>query len=116
MKKRVKGRVLSREKAPRKALLRSLARQLFLKEKIKTTEGKAKEVARFIEKKITKAKQPSLANQRELLKDFSPVIVKKILAEMGERFKERKGGYTRIIKIGPRKSDGARMALIEIIK
>lgn len=115
MKKRVKGRILSREKDQRRALLRSLARQLLLKEKIKTTESKAKEVASFVEKKITKSKLQNLSARRELLKDFSPEIVKKMMTEIAERFKERKGGYTRIIKIGPRKSDGAKMALIEII-
>ena len=116
MKKRKKGRKFSRKTKQRRALLRSLARELFLKEKIKTTEAKAKELSSFAEKQITKAKKANLAARRLLAKNFSPEIVKKIVEEIAPRYKERKGGYTRIIKLGPRKSDGARMAIIELVK
>lgn len=116
MKKRSKKRKLSREKDQRKSLLRSLAREFFLKEKIKTTEAKAKEVLIFIEKQITKAKKADLASQRLLARYFSPKIVKKIVDEIAPRYKERKGGYTRIVKLGPRKSDGAKMAIIQLLK
>jgi len=116
MRKLKKGRKLSRKRKQRKALLRSLARALFLKEKIKTTEAKAKEVRPFAEKLITKAKKGDLSSRRILLRYFSKDLVKKLVDEIGPRYKERKGGYTRIIKLGPRQSDGARMAIIELVK
>ena len=116
MKKRKGGRKLSRKTDQRKSLLKSVAREFFLKEKIKTTEAKAKEARGFIEKKISRAKIGDLNCRRRLSKDFSPPIVKKLVEEIAPRYKERKGGYTRIIKLGPRKSDGARMAIIELVK
>jgi len=87
-----------------------------LKEKIKTTEAKAKEVQRIVEKFITWAKKGDLASKRLLARFFSLEVVKKLIDEIGPRYKERKGGYTRIIKLGARKTDGARMAIIELIK
>lgn len=116
MKKGKKGRKLSRGKDQRKALLKSLARALFLHEKIKTTEAKAKEVSQFAQKCITKAKKGDLANRRHLARFFSKNIVKKLVDDIGKRYKERPGGYVRIIKLGPRKSDGAEMAIIELVK
>jgi len=116
MKKRKKGRKLSRTSDQRKALLRSLARELFLREKIKTTEAKAKEVRSFAEKQITRARKGDISSRRLLSKHFSSLIVKKLIDEIGKEYKERKGGYTRVIKLGPRKSDGAKMAIIELIK
>lgn len=115
MKKRKKGRKFNRERNQRKALLKSLASNLFLKEKIKITEAKAKELSPLAEKYITKAKKINLATRRLLLKTLSPKVVKKLEEEIGPRYKERKGGYTRIIKMGPRKSDGAKMVIIELI-
>jgi len=122
MRKRKRGRRLSRKRDQRKALLKSLASSLILNEKIKTTEAKAKELRPFVEKFITRGKklilhpQEGLASRRFLAKFFSPQIVKKLIDEIGPRYKERKGGYTRIIKLGPRKSDGAKMAIIELVK
>ena len=116
MRKRKRGRKLSRKKDQRKALLKALAVAFFLKEKIKTTEAKAKEIRPFVEKFITKAKKGDLASRRLLMRFFSPKIVKKLIDEIAPRYKERGGGYTRIIKLGPRKSDGARMAIIELVK
>lgn len=116
MHKRIKGRKLSREKNQRKALLKGLASALFLNEKIKTTEAKAREIAGFAEKKITLAKVGLLHSQRLLMKDFSPKIVKKMVKDIAPRYKERKGGYTRITKLGQRKNDGAKMAIIELLK
>ena len=115
MKKLKKGRKLSRERSQRKALLKSLARSLFFKEKIKTTEAKAKEVSRFAEKCITRSKKGDLASRRILARYFSKDLVKKLVEKIGTKYKERKGGYTRIIKLGPRKSDGAKMAIIELV-
>ena len=116
MRKRKKGRKLSRKRNQRKALLRLLASALLLKEKIKTTEAKAKELSRFVEKFITRAKKGDLSSRRLLLQNFSSKIVKKLVEEIGPRYRERKGGYTRIIKLGPRKSDGAKMTIIELVK
>jgi large subunit ribosomal protein L17 len=116
MRKRKKGRKLSRKRDQRKALLRSLARELFLKEKIKTTEAKAKEVSGFAEKQITRAKKGNLFSRKLLARRFSPKVVKKLVDEIAPKYKERKGGYTRVVKLGPRKSDGAKMAIIELVK
>ena len=116
MRKGKKGRKLSRKRNQRRALLRELCRALLLNEKIKTTEAKAKEVSPFVQKFITKAKKKNLAATRELLKFFSKKVVKKLVNEIAPRYKERKGGYTRIIRLGPRKSDGAKMAIIELVK
>jgi len=111
-----KKRKFSRKRDQRKALLKSLARELFLKEKIKTTLAKAKEVSIFGEKEINKAKIGGLNSRRFLAKKFSPEVVKKLIDEIGPRYRERKGGYIRIIKLGLRKSDGAKMAIIELVK
>jgi len=116
VKKRKKSRKLSRKRNQRKALLRNLARELFLKEKIRLTETKAKEVSIFAEKQIQKAKISSLHSKKLLAGKFSPEIVKKLVNEIAPRYKERKGGYTRIIKLGQRKTDGAKMAIIELVK
>lgn len=116
MKKRKQGRKLSRKRDQRKALLKSLAANLILKERIKTTEAKAKEVSGFIEKLITKAKKPNVASIRFLARFFTSDVVKKLVNGIASRYKERKGGYTRIIKLGPRKSDGAKIVIIELIK
>lgn len=115
MRKRKKGKKLSRKRDQRRALLKSLASSLLLKEKIKTTEAKAKALRSFIERKINRAKIGDLASRRLLARYFSPKIVKK-LGELALRYKERQGGYTRIIKLGPRKSNGAEMAIIELVK
>ena len=98
MRKRKKGRKLSRKRDQRKALLRSLVQNLILKEKIKTTEAKAKELVPFAEKQITKAKTGNLAVRRQLARYFSQKIIKKLVEEIAPRYQERKGGYTRIIK------------------
>lgn len=114
MRKRAKGRKFNREKDQRRALLKSLARSFALKKKIKTTLAKAKELRPFIEKLITRAKKGDLASRRRLTKVLSAEAAKKIIKETAPLFKGRKGGYTRIVKLGPRKSDGAEMAVIEL--
>lgn len=116
MRKRKKGRKLSRERDQRRALLKALVSSLFLNEKIKTTEAKAKEISKFTEKSITRSKLGNLAARRYLLRFFSPKIVKKLVEEIAPRYKARAGGYTRIIKLGPRKGDGAKMAIIGLVK
>ena len=116
MRKRKIGRKLNRKKDQRKALLKSLAVALLIKGKIKTTEAKAREVSYFVEKLITRAKIDNFSSIRILSRFFSPKIVKKIIKEIAPKYKERKGGYTRIIKLGYRKLDGAKMVIIELVK
>ena len=116
MRKGRRGRKLSRKRDQRKALIRGLANALFSKEKIKTTEAKAKVAARFAEKQITLAKEGTLASRRLLAKSFSIKIINKLYNEIAPKYKERKGGYTRIIKLGQRQSDSAKMVIIELVK
>jgi len=116
MRKKKQGRKFHRTTAPRKALLKGLSRELFLKEKIKTTEPKAKELKRVAEKFITRAKKGDLAARRLLARHFSDVVVKKLVDDIAPRYKSRPGGYTRIIKLNIRKSDGASMVIIELVK
>lgn len=97
-------------------LLSTLASQLFVHEAIDTTEAKAKLLRPYAEKLITKAKKGDLAARREVLKDLPDRdIVARLFHEIGPRFSEREGGYTRILKLGPRKGDGAPMARIELV-
>jgi len=116
MRKKNKGRKLSRKIGPRKALLRVLVNNFLLHEKIKTTEARAKELRSVAEKMITKAKNVNLANRRILAQDLTPKMTKKIIDQIAPRYIGRQGGYTRIIKLGPRNSDGAKMAIIELVK
>ena len=115
MKKLKSGRKFSRKKSQREALKKSLARSLFLHGKMKTTEAKAKEISSYAQKMITKGKKNDISSRRILAKYFSKDLVKKLVDEIAPKYKERKGGYVRIIKLGPRKSDGAKMAIIELI-
>lgn len=116
MRKRNKGKILSRPKNQRKALLNSLATSLFLHGKIKTTEAKAKELRIVAEKFITIAKKNRMSDKRLIARNLSPQIVKKVVDEIAPAYSARQGGYTRIIKLGNRKSDSAKMAIIELVK
>ncbi|MBI4592181.1 50S ribosomal protein L17 [Candidatus Uhrbacteria bacterium] len=116
MRHRKKGVILGREKAPREALLRNLAASVILYEKVTTTEAKAKAVKPFVEKAITSGKTPTLASRRKLIGFFfTEHPVKKIFEVLGPRYQNRAGGYTRIIKLAPRKNDGAEMVQIELV-
>lgn len=116
MRHRSNVKKLDRKKDPRKALLRSLATNLILYEKIKTTEAKAKTVKPIVEKLITKGKKNDLAARRHLLKYlYVENAVKKVLEVLSPRYKSRKGGYLRITKLGPRKGDGAEIVQIEFV-
>ncbi|MFA6228144.1 MAG: 50S ribosomal protein L17 [Patescibacteria group bacterium] len=111
-----KGKVLGREKAPREALLRSLVTSLVVYEKIKTTKAKAQVTRPKVEKLITLAKNDTLHNRREALKVlYTQGAVKKLFEVLGPKYKDRKGGYTRIVKLAPRVNDGAEVAIIEFI-
>ena len=116
MRHRKKNKILDRKAGPRKALLRSLATNLIMYEKIKTTEGKAKVLRPIAEKMITKGKKNNLVTRRELKKYlYLENAVKKVLEELSPRYMDRKGGYTRIIKIGSRQGDAAKMVQIEFV-
>jgi len=116
MRHRVKGKKLRRDSAQRKALLRSLVTSFLEKERIRTTLAKAKATRPIAEKMITLAKKNSLHSRRLALRFiYKKEVVKKLFDEIGPRFSERPGGYTRIVKIGPRSGDGAEMALLELV-
>ena len=114
MKHQGKARILGRKSGQRRALIKSLASSFFSLGKIKTTEAKAKEVRPHIEKWITRAKNPTLANRRILAATFSDNVVKEIIGH-GIVHKERPGGYTRITKLARRPGDAAKMAIIELV-
>ena len=115
------GRKFGRVRRQRKALMSILLGNLILEEKIKTTEEKAKEVKSVIDQIINKAKvarkdeAKKIAIIRGLRKDLSSVVVKKLSGDFVERFENRKSGYSRVIKLEPRKSDSAKMAVIEFV-
>lgn len=110
-------RKFGREKNQRNALVNSLALNLIVREKIKTTEPKAKELRPFIEKIVTKAKKNDLASRRLVISKLSnrKKEVKKLFDKIAPRYVDVGGGYTRILKLGTRKSDGAKMAIIEFV-
>lgn len=116
MRHRVAGRKLSRPTDHRLALFRNLTTDLLRYEKIRTTEAKAKEVRRLAEEMITKAKSGSLHDRRQVMAElYDPRVVDKLFATLGPRFQERPGGYTRMIKIGPRKGDAALIVQLELV-
>jgi len=116
MNKAKRGRKFGRKRDERRALLRGLAQALILSEKISTTEAKAKELKSYIEKIITKAKNDTVATRRLIAKDLpNSITMKKLFSELGPRYKERSGGYTRVIKRIPRKTDSAKMAIVELV-
>lgn len=110
------GTKLSRAAAPRRALLRGLLDSLILYERIETTESKAKALAPYFERQVTKAKQQTLASYRAILAEtINPVAAQKLNFDLVNGFASRSGGYTRIIKTGSRLGDGAPMAVIELV-
>jgi len=116
MRHHAKGRKFGRKTDQRRAFLKNLAANLILKEKIKTTEARAKEIKSYIERLITKSKINNLATVRYLAELLPPKARTKLISQIGPRFSSRLGGYTRIVKIGLRKGDRAKMAIIELIK
>ena len=108
---------LGRDKAHKLSITRNLALSFFRYEKIKTTTLKAKLLRDFVEKIITRAKTDNLHNRRLVYRHIRDTyIIKKIFDDIGKRFQTRKGGYTRIYKIGQRKGDGAEICYIELTK
>lgn len=120
MKHLSKGRKLGRVRKQRKALMKTLLGSLILHGKIRTTEARAKEIKGAVDKIVNKAKQAKVENKkvaavRDLKNKIPPVAVKKMTSDFIERFSARGSGYSRIIKLAARKSDGARMAIIEFV-
>ncbi len=116
MRHRSTKKTLDRKSSARKGLLRILASQLILYEKIKTTTAKAKALRPFVERLITHSRTGTLADRRYLMKYLTvDNAVKKLLEDIGPRYKGRSGGYTRIIKIGQRQGDAAHVARIELV-
>ncbi|OGZ61454.1 MAG: 50S ribosomal protein L17 [Candidatus Spechtbacteria bacterium RIFCSPLOWO2_02_FULL_38_8] len=116
MNKRKRGRKFGRKRDQRKAFMRDLAEALVKHGKIETTEARAKELRPFIEKWITKSRKNTLHSRRMLGKIFSDTTGTKLINEIAPKFKDRPGGYTRIIKKAPRKGDAARRAVIEFVE
>jgi large subunit ribosomal protein L17 len=112
-----KGPRLGAGPAHQRLMLATLASQLYVHEGITTTETKAKQLRPYAEKLISKAKNGDLASRREVLKDIPDRdVVARLFHEIGPRFADRQGGYTRILKLGPRRGDGAPMARIELVE
>ncbi|MDQ3878659.1 MAG: 50S ribosomal protein L17 [Actinomycetota bacterium] len=111
-----KGHSLGSNPSHQRQMLSNLALSLFEHERIKTTEAKAKLLRPYAERLITKAKKGTVHDRRQVLSVIEDrAIVHKLFADIGPRFEDRNGGYTRILKLGPRNGDGALMALIELV-
>ncbi len=121
MKHRHQGRVLGRERNQRNALIKTLLGSLVLHEHIMTTEAKAKEIKNYIDQVVNKAKaarntpERYVAMVREIQKYIPMIATKKLLSDFSARFEGRQSGYTRVVKLEQRKSDGAKMAVIEFV-
>lgn len=116
MRHRVAGRKLSRASDHRMALYRNLVTDLLRYEKIVTTEAKAKEARPLAEKVITLGKKGNLHARRQALAFvYDSKVVDKVFTELGPRYANRPGGYTRVVKLGPRLGDGAPMAQLELV-
>jgi len=116
MRHRVKGKKLDRKKAPREAMLKNLASSIIIYEKVKTTEAKAKAVKPLLEKVITTAIKGDLASRRELIKILpQKMAIKKVMEILAVKYKERHGGYSRIVKLGNRVGDNASVVQIELV-
>ncbi|MBJ89064.1 MAG: 50S ribosomal protein L17 [Woeseia sp.] len=116
MRHRKSGRKLGRNSSHRKAMFRNMASSLVQHETIKTTLPKAKELRRVVEPLITLAKEDGVANRRlafSRLRDKA--AVGKLFTDLGPRFRDRPGGYLRILKMGPRRGDAAPMAIVQLV-
>ena len=109
-------RKLGRTSAHRKAMLRNLVTDLFREGRITTTDTRAKEARRQAEKMITLAKRGDLHARRQVLAYvYDEAVVSKLFDEIAPKYEDRQGGYTRILKLGPRQGDNAEMALLELV-
>lgn len=109
-------KIFGRKTGPKAAMIRNLATSLVLYEKISTTEPKAKYIRPYVERLITLGKKNNLFARRRLLsKLYVESAVKKVLDELAPRYKDRKGGYLRIVKVGFRRGDAAKVVRIEFV-
>ncbi|MDR7867707.1 MAG: 50S ribosomal protein L17 [Sporomusaceae bacterium] len=109
-------RKLGRDSSARKALFRSILTSFFAHGRIETTEMKAKEASKLAAKMITLAKKGDLNARRQALSFLmDETVVTKLFEEVGPKYKDRQGGYTRIMKLGPRRGDAAPMAILELV-
>lgn len=115
MKHLKKIKKLDRARGPRKSLIKNLASSLILHKKIKTTKAKARTVAPQVEKIISNAKSGSLSARRNAMRILNKEASEKLFKEIISIYKDRNGGYTRIIKVGRRLGDGAEMAIVELV-
>ena len=108
---------LSRDSAHRRALMRNLSRELIEHERIRTSQAKAKAVKPRVEKLITLARRGDLHARRQALSELGQdkFLVHKLFEEIAPRYTERPGGYTRIVKLGPRRSDSTEMVFLELV-
>jgi large subunit ribosomal protein L17 len=108
---------LSRDSAHRRSLMRNLCRDVIQHERIKTSQAKAKAVKPQVEKLITLAKRGDLHARRQALSELGQdkFLVHKLFEEVAPRYAERPGGYTRIVKLGPRRSDSTEMVFLELV-
>ena len=116
------ARKLGRTTDTRLALLRNLTADVIIHERVETTEAKAKELRTTVDKMITLGKRGDLHARRQAASflynkktDEDEQVLKKLFGEIAERYEDRQGGYTRILKLGPRRGDGANMAIIELV-
>ena len=111
-----KNRKLGRSSDQRKAMLRAMVTYLLENGQIKTTVTRAKDVAPVAEKMITLAKDNTLASYRQALAFITKEdVANKLFKELGPKYADRKGGYTRVVRIGPRRGDAAEMAIIQLV-
>ncbi len=116
MKHRRQGRSLGRSSAHRQAMLRNLATSLILHESVVTSDGKAKEVRRYVEPLISKAKKRSVPVARQLHAALAePGAARKLLNDIGPKYQDRPGGYVRLTKLGTRLGDGAEQVKVELV-
>ncbi|MDD2646700.1 MAG: 50S ribosomal protein L17 [Patescibacteria group bacterium] len=116
MRHRKNKKTLDRKSSPHRALLRGLAINFILAEKIKTTEVKAKTVKSLAERLVTMAKKNDLSSRRKILSYLNnQTATKKLLETLGPRYNSRPGGYTRVVKLKQRKGDAAKVAVLEFI-
>ena len=111
-------RKLGRTNKHRKSMLSNLTRDVIMKERIETTDTRAKEVRKFVDKMITYGKKGDLVSRRLALAFFhnDKTCVDKIFNDLAHRYETRNGGYTRILKLDERKGDGALISIIELVK
>ncbi|MBW2273295.1 MAG: 50S ribosomal protein L17 [Deltaproteobacteria bacterium] len=117
MRHRKGGTVLGRDSAHRKAMFRNMVTSLLEHERIETTDAKAKEVRRIADRMITLGKRGDLHARRQALRVIrSKAVAAKLFDELAERFRDRPGGYTRVIKVGNRVGDAAPVSLVELVE